>query len=146
VKDAALWFNDLILFGTGVLVLRYVVATNKLVRASQRQVEGQSLPAIVVKEKGDKIELVNIGSGPALKIEWRFKDRGTPAVFVEPKDPIESLSFSKRGKNLPRTWSQGRSSNGNCIACIAVFREPGTSPSVHLLTTGFLPLPSTRKP
>ena len=94
IQDLALWFNDAILLGTGLLVLRYVVATNKLVRTSQQQLESQSRPAIVVKEKGDKVELVNIGNGPAIEIEWRFEDRGTQPIFTNnPKEPIESLAY-----------------------------------------------------
>ena len=93
MSDAALWVNDAILLGTGILVLRYVVATNKLVRVAQRQVESQSQPAFVVAEKDGKVQLVNIGTGPAIEVEWRFKDRGTPPVFIDSKEPIESLSY-----------------------------------------------------
>src|ERR1700730_13246271 len=100
MKDAALWVNDAILFGTALLVSCYVIATNKLVRssqeqvrASQEQVESQSRPAIVVKEAGNQFELVNIGNGPALEIEWRLKERGTAPVFAESQNPIAALSY-----------------------------------------------------
>lgn len=93
MSDAALWVNDGILLGTAVLVFAYVRATNKLVRTSQQQLESQSQPALVAAERHSKIELVNIGTGPAIEVEWRFKDRGTTPVFTESQEPIETVSF-----------------------------------------------------
>jgi hypothetical protein len=94
MKDTPLWVNDAILFGTAVLVLMYVRATNRLVRSSQHQVESLSLPAIAVWEADhDHLDLINIGNGPAVAIEWRFKDRGTPPVFSESLNPVGALSF-----------------------------------------------------
>ena len=107
MKDAALWLNDAILLGTLILVWRYVAATNKLVknsqqqlktsediiRISQQQVESQSLPALVVKEVGEGIDLVNIGNGPAMTIECRRKTSGSVPVFSESGDPGDAYSY-----------------------------------------------------
>lgn len=136
MNDIALWVNDAILLGTGMLVLRYVVATNKLVRASQQQVESQALPAIVVKERGKELELVNIGNGPALEIEWRFKDRGAAPVFVELQKPIEALSYLEQRQTTPIAleskslvrWELHclyRSLSGARYVSVSVFTEKG---------------------
>jgi hypothetical protein len=94
MQDLALWTNDVTLIATGVLVVRYVIATNRLVRTAQLQLESQSRPALAVKERGGKVELVNIGNWPAIEIEWRLKDRGTPPTFAkDAKQPIESLAY-----------------------------------------------------
>jgi hypothetical protein len=107
MRDVALWLNDAILLGTAFLVWRYVAATNKLVSSSQeqlktaeklihisqRQLEGQSRPALIIQEGASGLRLVNLGNGPALGIEWRFKAPSSGPVFSEPSAPVDALSY-----------------------------------------------------
>lgn len=115
MKDVALWVNDAVLLGTAILVARYVAATHKLViasreqvRISQQQVESLSLPAVVVQESGDQINLVNIGNGPAMSLEWHFKDTGSALMFFDDDDPIDDpLPYLLAGKTQDLSFRRG---------------------------------------
>ena len=120
-----------------MLVSCYVVATSKLVRSSQEQIESQSRPAIVVKEKGEQLELVNIGNGPALQIEWQLKPSGTAPTFSESQKPIEALSYLEDGqtnfiavKGITLTVKElhclYRSLSGMRYVSVSAFTEKGT--------------------
>jgi hypothetical protein len=107
MKDFALWVNDAILLATGVLIWRYVRATSRLVKTSQDQVEGLSRPALVIQEAGgNRLTLVNIGNGPALGIEWRFKDRDSSAVFFESGEPVEALSYLEQRQTKAMSFEE----------------------------------------
>ena len=64
------------LFLSAVYARRYVDRTKELIaaaaeqaRISTDQIEGQSRPVLVIRAT-TKVELVNVGNGPALNVEW----------------------------------------------------------------------------
>lgn len=76
-----------------IFLVRYVRATKGIEKASNEQSEGLSKPVVTVRLEpvhtdeailaglscqmaGDQMELANIGTGPALKLSWRIKERG----------------------------------------------------------------------
>lgn len=138
MTDAALWINDAILLATGILIWRYVAATSRLVKTSQDQVEGLSRPALVIQEAGgDQLRLVNIGSGPAVGIEWRFKDRPTAAVFSESHEPAGALSYLEQRQTQDMPFKEVvivnremhclyRSISGQRYVSVSKFTEKGT--------------------
>jgi len=108
MKDAAVWVNDLILLCTGGLVLRYVIATNQLVRSAQRQIqsgmeqtENAQRPFLALTLKEPEVAdhtsprgwgLENQGYGPAINI--RHSEPAGNDGWVENVNPIKSGDFA----------------------------------------------------
>ena len=70
---------------------KQVAESQALVRASEEQLEGQIKPAIVVRvQQQHAVQLVNIGSGPALHVELSAVLRGSLT-----KDQMEGFGFDR---------------------------------------------------
>jgi len=142
--DIALWINNTILAGTGILVWRYVRASDKLVRSSQEQIENQWKPAIVLKEiwlnpEEPGLQLFNIGKGPALNVQcWLKKLEAAPDFGDEvPRD--QAFSFLLTGSQPTLTefsvnqlvghalHCRYRSISGRKYTSVSAFTERGTT-------------------
>lgn len=92
VTAVATVVQDLLLLVSAVLIYWYLYETRRmrkaaeeqvaesqaLVKASEEQLEGQIKPAIVVRVQQQRaVQLVNIGSGPALHVELSAVLRGS---------------------------------------------------------------------
>jgi Flp pilus assembly protein TadG len=69
------------------------------------QLEGQIRPALVVRVNNHGVELVNIGSGPALHVQLSPTDKGRGAYlavhpFPEPHDPIPFLEVGQTRQTI----------------------------------------------
>jgi hypothetical protein len=104
VTAVATVVQDLLLLVSAVLIYWYLYETRRmrkaaeeqvaesqaLVKASEEQLEGQIKPAIVVRVQERAVQLVNIGSGPALHVELSAVLRGSLT-----KDQMEGFSFDR---------------------------------------------------
>lgn len=94
MKDIALWLNDVIVLATGVMVWRYVKATTRLVQISEAQLESQTIPVIIADQTAvGTVQLVNIGRGPAIVVEFRLKPPGIAPEFHEGDGQVDCFSF-----------------------------------------------------
>jgi hypothetical protein len=105
VTAVATVVQDLLLLVSAVLIYWYLYETRRmrkaaeeqvaesqaLVKASEEQLEGQIKPAIVVRVQQQRaVQLVNIGSGPALHVELSAVLRGSLT-----KDQREGFGFDR---------------------------------------------------
>jgi hypothetical protein len=103
-------FEGLSLLVSGVTLfylIKYVHATNTIATQSIRQAEATFRPALVCvpsRNNENGPQLVNIGKGPALEIEWsyntkteRLKDR---IAYLEPGQPPCLLRYFPSEKPL----------------------------------------------
>jgi hypothetical protein len=126
VTDGALWINDGILLGTGILVWRYVAATNRLVRTSQqqlraavKQIESQHTPALTMRIQGTTIWLINIGSGPAIYVELsRIAANAAPDFNLGSNEPGRIFSYVEAHNHvdtrIDSTWLSRLEPNLHC--------------------------------
>ena len=129
------WFQVGLLTINAGLIAWYLHETRKTRRAAERQVEigqeqleAQAKPALIARlpEDGQLIELLNIGSGPALHLEFMSVPRGSidrenltgmgfdRVVFLEPKQ-TRVLHVRTREPEIPATaWLDSSSRSFRC--------------------------------
>ena len=103
-------------------------AAEKQVDVGQQQLEAQTKPALIARlpENSQLVELLNIGSGPALHLEFMSVPRGSIArenltglgfdriVFLEPKQ-TRGLHVRTREPEIPATvWLDSSSRSLRC--------------------------------
>jgi hypothetical protein len=122
--------QDVLLLASAVLVAWYLYETRKmrraaeaqvtesqaLVKASREQLEAQAKPALIARlqQNSHVVELINIGSGPALHVEFMTVPRGSSKgenitglgfdhiAFLEPKQ-TQLTHVRSREPDVPGT-------------------------------------------
>jgi hypothetical protein len=88
------WAQLFVLAVTAFLVWRYVRSTEEIKRAAIRQaaltgdqIEAMSRPVVVPRNIGNQLHLTNVGSGPALRVEWWLRPKSEPFAAPDRIDP-----------------------------------------------------------
>jgi hypothetical protein len=156
MSEVTNWAQVILLTGNLGLVAWYLSETAKMRRAaeqqvdaSQRQLEAQTKPALTARlqENTHLVELVNIGSGPALHLEFWAVPKGSTSreggsgvgfdriVFLEPRQ-TQILHVATSKPDLPATFPlqshchslrcEYRSLSGRVYFSVFDFNERGT--------------------
>jgi hypothetical protein len=125
------------LFGVGA----YVYLTYKLLQTSIKQGEGQIRPALIIRRRtqdAHEYEVVNLGSGPAVSVSWKFDS--TPqlpagkALFIEKSQTHMILPrYALDGVVVNKVECRYKSLSGTDYTSRLTFQDAG-DPILELLT------------
>jgi hypothetical protein len=118
------WAQLVVLVVTAWLVWRYVRSTEKIEEAAADQVEAMSRPVLVPRIVGTEFHLTNVGSGPALRIEWW--QRPQEEAFAAPKELVPDAQIGlieTKGESVMVGAPDFRSLAGNNRKIICRYRS-----------------------